>query len=79
VLPSGKKLSFGLRVYAYALFQAILPFFKSILEVMFFEGIQHHLQFCLDRLNCVILAFQFYLRLEKERKVGWVGATVMLS
>jgi hypothetical protein len=55
--------------------------FKYILEVVFCEGVQHHLRFCLDPLNCVkMAAFQFYLQSGKQRKlwrgqvrqVGWV-------
>jgi hypothetical protein len=37
------------------------------------SGVQHCLRFCLDDLNCVkMAAFQLYLQLEKQRKVGWV-------
>jgi hypothetical protein len=35
-----------------ALFPALLPFFKYILEHVFCEGVQHCLQFFLDHLNC---------------------------
>jgi hypothetical protein len=62
VLPSGQKLTLGLLptitlkavyFYAYAPFTTLLPCFKCILEVVFCEGVQHYLQFCLDYLNCV--------------------------
>jgi hypothetical protein len=49
-----------------------MPFFKCIFEVMFSEGAQHRLQFCLDRLICVkMLAFSFSFKWG-NRKVGWV-------
>jgi hypothetical protein len=58
---------------AYAPFLALLPIFKSILEVLFCEGVQHLLRFCLDHLNNVqMVAFQFYLQSRKQREVGWV-------
>jgi hypothetical protein len=64
---------------AYASLPALLPFCKCILEVVFCEGVQHRLRFCLHHLNCVTMAvFQFYLQSEKQRKVGWVGTTAML-
>jgi hypothetical protein len=82
-MPSGQKLTLGLvatitlevlSFRAYAPFPAILPFFKCILDVVFCEGVQHHLRFCLDHLNCVKMAdFQFYLQSGKQKKVGWVG------
>jgi hypothetical protein len=54
---------------AYALFPAILPFIKCIMEVMFCEGVHHHLH-----LNCVkMAAFEFHLQLREQRKVGWMG------
>jgi hypothetical protein len=40
-------------IRAYAPFPALLPFFKCILEVVFCEGVQHRLRFCLDHLSCV--------------------------
>jgi hypothetical protein len=74
------KLTFGLLasitlevvpISAYAPFTALLLFFKCILEVMFFEGVQHGLLFCLDHLNCVkMVALQFYLQSGKQRKVA---------
>jgi hypothetical protein len=65
--------------HAYAPFPALLPFFKCILEVVCCGAVQHRLRFCLDRLNCVkMTAFQFYLQSKKQRKVGWVGTTVVL-
>jgi hypothetical protein len=55
-------------------FSALLPFFKCILEVVFCEGVQHHLRFYLDHLSCVkMAAFQFYHQSGKQRKVRWVG------
>jgi hypothetical protein len=82
MLPSGQKLTFGLLATiafevvlfrAYALFPALLPFLKCIVEVMFFKGVQHRLQVCLDHLNCVKMAAFQFLQLVKQRKVGWVG------
>jgi hypothetical protein len=83
VLPSGQKLTLGLVAtitlevvlfHMYALFPALLPFFKCILEVLFSEGIEHRLQFCLDHLNYVKkVAFQFFLQSGKQRKVEFVG------
>jgi hypothetical protein len=67
---------------AYAPFPALLPFCKCILEVVFREGVQHSLRFCLKHLSCVkMAAFQFYLQSGKQRNVaeekgGW-WATVM--
>jgi hypothetical protein len=90
VLPSGQTLNLGLLAtftlkavpfFMYAWFSALLPFFKCILEVVFCEGVRHHLRFSLDHLSCVkMAAFQFYLELGKQRKaagsqvrpVGWV-------
>jgi hypothetical protein len=41
---------------------------------VFCEGVQHCLQFCLNQLNCVKIAFfQFYLQSRKQRNVQWVG------
>jgi hypothetical protein len=40
----------------YAPFPVLLPFFKCILEVVFCEGVQHHLWFCLNHLNCTKVA-----------------------
>jgi hypothetical protein len=34
-------------------FSVLLPFFKCILEVVFFENIQHRQRIFLDHLNCV--------------------------
>jgi hypothetical protein len=83
VLPSRKKRTLGLLatitlekdpLCAYAPFSELLPFFELILEVVFCEGVQHHLWFCLDHLICVkMAAFQFHLQSGEQRKVGWVG------
>jgi hypothetical protein len=44
-----------------------------ILEVVFCEGDQHCLQFCLDHFSCVkMAASQYYIQSRKQRKVGWV-------
>jgi hypothetical protein len=40
----------------YTPFPVLFPFFKYILEVMFCEGDQHHLQFHLDHLSCIKMA-----------------------
>jgi hypothetical protein len=60
VVLSGQKLTLGLlasitlKVVLFCMYApALLPFFKCILGVMFCEGVQHSLQFCLDHLNCV--------------------------
>jgi hypothetical protein len=43
------------------------------------EGVQHCLLFCLEHFICVkMVAHQFYLKSRKQRKVRWVGMTVML-
>jgi hypothetical protein len=80
VLPSGQKLPLEslatiiLEVdtfHDYAPFSAPSAIFKCILKVMFCEGVQHRLRFCLDHLSCVkIAAFQFYLQSGKGMKVG---------
>jgi hypothetical protein len=46
---------------------------------VFCEGVQHRLLFCLHHLSCVkMVSFQFHVQLGKQKKVGWVGKTVML-
>jgi hypothetical protein len=48
----------------------LLPFCKCILEVVFCEGVQHHLWSCLDHRNCVKRAvFQFDLQLGKQKSM----------
>jgi hypothetical protein len=75
----GKKLTLGLTAtitlgVVLFLFPALLPFSKCILEVVFCEGDQHCLRFCLDHLGCVkMVAFQSYLESGKQRKAEWVG------
>jgi hypothetical protein len=50
-----------------------MPFFKCILEIVFCEGVQHCLLFCLNHLICVIcVPFSFICNWE-NRKIGWVG------
>jgi hypothetical protein len=83
VLPSGQKLTLDLlatinleavpfRAYAPSL--AFLQFFKCILEVMFCEGVQHHLQFCFSHIISVKTAdFQFLSSIREREKVGWMG------
>jgi hypothetical protein len=46
--------------------------FKCVLKVVFCEGVQHRLRFCLDHLNCVkTAAFQFYVQSGKQKsRVG---------
>jgi hypothetical protein len=64
----------------YAPFPALLSFLKCLLEVVFCDGVQHHLSFYLSHLSCVkMAAIQFYLQLGKQIKVGWVweGEAVM--
>jgi hypothetical protein len=73
MLPSGQKLTLGLLAtialeivpfLTYAPFPALLPFFKCILEVVFCEGVQHRLRFCLLHLGSIkMAAFHFYLQL----------------
>jgi hypothetical protein len=49
----------------YARFPALLPFYKCILELIFWTVFST---------NCVkMAAIQFYLQSEEQRKVGWVG------
>jgi hypothetical protein len=82
VLPSDQKITLGLLATitlevvsfrAYAPFPALLLFLMHP-EVVFCEGVQHRLRFCLNQLSCVeIAAFQFYLQSGKQRKVRWVG------
>jgi hypothetical protein len=44
--------------------------FKCILNVVFCEGGQHRLRFCLDHLGCVkMAALQFYLQQENREKL----------
>jgi hypothetical protein len=53
----------------------ICAIFTLILEVVFRVGVQHCLWFCLNHLNCVkMAAIQFYLQLEKQRKVSGIQA-----
>jgi hypothetical protein len=52
----GKLATITLEVvpfHLYALFPALLPFFKCILDVMFCEGVQHLLRFCPSHLSFV--------------------------
>jgi hypothetical protein len=82
VLSSVQKLTLGLLAIialqvvpflAYASFPELLPWFKCTLKSVFCEGVQHHLRFCLDHLNCFkIVAFQFYPHSGKQnsRVVG---------
>jgi hypothetical protein len=45
-----------------------MPFFKTTLEVVFCEGVQHRLRFCLDHLSCVkMAAFQVLLQSRKQK------------
>jgi hypothetical protein len=66
-------------IRAYALFSALLPFFKCILEVVFCEGIQHFLRFCPCHFSCVrMAAFQFCLQSEKQKSMVGEGGTLLL-
>jgi hypothetical protein len=76
-MPSAPKLPLGLlatitlevvpiRVHAPS--QELPPFSLCILEVVFCEGVQHRLRFCLDHLHYVkMAAFEFYLVKETEK------------
>jgi hypothetical protein len=85
VLQSGQRITLGLLstftlevvpFRAYAPFPVLSQIFKCILEVVFCEGVQHRLRFCLEHLNCVKMEdFQFYLQSRKKRNVWWVGKT----
>jgi hypothetical protein len=45
-----------------------------LLEVVFYEGVQHCLPFYLNNLSCSKMAvFHSYLQSGKQRKVGWMG------
>jgi hypothetical protein len=80
MLASGQKLTLGLLATisleevpfrVFAPFPSLLPFFKCIVKVVFCEGSQHRLRFCLDHFICVKMAtFQFYLQSGKQRKVA---------
>jgi hypothetical protein len=67
----------------YALFPPLLLLSKCILEVLFSEGVQHCLCFCLDHLNCAKMAVSSIGETEKaqgairDEKSGQ-GLTVML-
>jgi hypothetical protein len=86
VLPSGEKLTFVLLATitlevvpfrTYALFPALPPFF--MLEVVFCEGVQQHLQLCLDYLSCVkMAAFQSGKQKSHRGPIQVSTATVML-
>jgi hypothetical protein len=61
-------------------FPAPLPFFKCILEVVFCEGVQHRLRFCLNHLNYLkMAAFQFLSSIKETEKsrVGGVDSHVV--
>jgi hypothetical protein len=78
VLPTGEKLILRLLASitfevipfrAYAPFPARLLFIKCILEVVFCEGAQHRLQFCLVHLSCdKMAAFKLYLQSGEREK-----------
>jgi hypothetical protein len=87
VLPSGQKLILGLLATitlevvpfrTYTPFPALLPLSKCILEVVFCEGIQHCLRFCLHHLSFVkTTASKFYLQLGKQVACEGVGSRVI--
>jgi hypothetical protein len=53
--------------------------FKCFLEVVFCEGVQHSLRFCLEPLSCAkMAAFQFYQQMGEHGKAGFGGITVMV-
>jgi hypothetical protein len=90
VLASGQKLTLGLLATitlkvvpfrAYVPFPALLPFLNCTLEVVFCEGVQHRLRFCLEHLNCVkMAAFQFYFQSGKQKsRVGGLVFSVKNS
>jgi hypothetical protein len=67
----------------YAPFPALLKFLKCILQVVFCEGVQHCLQFCLNHLSCVEMVVSSAGETEKLQgaKLGEQGVwemTVML-
>jgi hypothetical protein len=65
VLPSGKKLTFGL-LATITLKEVLLCAYALFPEI--------HLRCCLYHLGCGQMAtFQFYLEVGKQRKVGQVG------
>jgi hypothetical protein len=81
VLPSSQKLTLTLLAIValevvlfseYALFPAVLPFLKYILEIVFGEGVQHRLLFCLGHLSCdKMTSFSFIIIVETEKsKMG---------
>jgi hypothetical protein len=81
VLPPAQKLildplaTITLKVvpfHVYAPIPVLLLLFKCILEVVLCEGVQHHLQFCLHRLNCVKMPVSSIggNRKDREPRVG---------
>jgi hypothetical protein len=77
MLPTGQKLTLGplatitlklVPCHAYELFPELLSFFKSIQEVMFCEGVRHHLQFCLNHLNCVKIIVSSIIETERSHR-----------
>jgi hypothetical protein len=83
VLPSGQKLTLSLLAIialevvpfrAYAPFPARLPFLNASLEVVFCEGVQHRLQFCLDHLIYIkMAALHFHLQSVKQKSKMSMG------
>jgi hypothetical protein len=94
VLPSGQKLILGLLatislevIYFHpcALIPVFLAFFKCILEVVFCEGVQHCLRFCLIHFNCIKMVVssigekrESHTGPSQMRRIGGRGVTVML-
>jgi hypothetical protein len=67
---------------AHAPFPELLPLFKRILQVVFCEAVQHRLQSCLHRFNCVkMAAFLSYLQSGTQKKVEqmWDRSRVVYS
>jgi hypothetical protein len=66
----------------YAPFPALLPFFKCFLQVMFCEGVQHRLWFCLYHLSCqnggLSVLYSFW-GTEKSRVCGVQQSCCFLS
>jgi hypothetical protein len=62
--PTGRHL---------APFPALLPLFQCMLEVVFWEGVQHRLRFFLDHLIVSKWRPSSFIFNQGNRKLGWVG------
>jgi hypothetical protein len=63
----------------YAPFPELLQFFNSNLEVVFYEGVQHRLRFCLDHFNCVKMAVSSIGETDNSRKGAFQAIRVVVT